>query len=42
MVLLLFGSGKMGCVGAREGNDIKNAVRNIKHELRTAGLLREG
>ena len=42
VVLLLFGSGKMVCVGAREVNDIKNAVRNIKHELRTAGLLREG
>jgi transcription initiation factor TFIID TATA-box-binding protein len=41
VVLLLFGSGKMVCVGAREVNDIKNAVRNIKHELRTAGLLRE-
>ncbi len=41
VVCLIFGSGKMVCVGAREVNDIKNAVRNIKHELRTAGLLRE-
>ena len=40
VVLLLFGSGKMVCVGAREINDIKNAVRNIAEELSTAGLLR--
>ena len=40
VVLLLFGSGKMVCVGAREVNDIKNAVRNIKEELTTAGLMR--
>ena len=40
VVLLLFGSGKMVCVGAREVNDIKNAVRNIKEELSTAGLMR--
>ena len=39
VVLLLFGSGKMVCVGAREVNDIKNAVRNIKEELSTAGLI---
>ena len=30
VVLLLFGSGKMVCVGAREVNNIKDAVRNIK------------
>jgi len=41
VVLLLFGSGKMVCVGAREINDIKNAVRNIAEELSTAGLLRD-
>lgn len=40
VVLLLFGSGKMVCVGAREVSDIKNAVRNISEELSTAGLLR--
>ena len=40
VVLLLFGSGKMICVGAREVNDIKNAVRNIKEELSTSGLMR--
>ena len=40
VVLLLFGSGKMVCVGAREVNNIKDAVRNIKEELSTAGLMR--
>ena len=40
LVVLLFGSGKMVCVGAREVNNIKDAVRNIKEELSTAGLMR--
>ena len=30
----------MVCVGAREVNNIKDAVRNIKEELSTAGLMR--
>lgn len=39
VVLLLFGSGKMVCVGARQVSDIKAAIRNIMEELSTAGLL---
>ena len=33
VVLLLFGSGKMVCVGAREVNNIKDAVRNIRRAI---------
>ena len=39
VVLLLFGSGKMVCVGARQVSDIKAAIRNISEELSTAGLI---
>ena len=39
VVLLLFSSGKMVCVGANKIPDIKAAVRNISEELSTAGLL---
>jgi transcription initiation factor TFIID TATA-box-binding protein len=41
VVLLLFGSGKLVCTGARRPSDIDLAVRQITTELRRAGLLRE-
>ena len=40
VVLLLFGSGKLVCTGARRPGDIEIAVKKIMRELQTAGLLR--
>ncbi|MCK4443460.1 MAG: TATA-box-binding protein [Thermoplasmata archaeon] len=40
VVLLLFGSGKLVCTGARKPEDVERAVENITKELRIAGLLR--
>jgi transcription initiation factor TFIID TATA-box-binding protein len=40
VVLLLFGSGKLVCTGARKPSDIEVAVRKIMRELQSAGLLR--
>jgi transcription initiation factor TFIID TATA-box-binding protein len=40
VVLLLFGSGKLVCTGARKPSDIEVAVKKITQELRGAGLLR--
>lgn len=40
VVLLLFGSGKLVCTGARKPEDVERAVENITEELRIAGLLR--
>ena len=41
VVLLLFGSGKLVCTGARKPEDVEVAVNKITEELRTAGLLSE-
>jgi transcription initiation factor TFIID TATA-box-binding protein len=40
VVVLLFGSGKLVCTGARKPLDVEVAVDKITHELRGAGLLR--
>jgi transcription initiation factor TFIID TATA-box-binding protein len=40
VVMLLFGSGKMVCTGARKTEDIELAVERITRELSDAGLLR--
>ena len=40
VVVLLFGSGKMVCTGARKTEDVELAVDKITKELRDAGLLR--
>jgi transcription initiation factor TFIID TATA-box-binding protein len=39
VVVLLFGSGKLVCTGARKPEDVQIAVDKISHELRAAGLL---
>jgi len=40
VVVLLFGSGKLVCTGARKPKDVEEAVSLITVELRAAGLLR--
>ena len=40
VVVLLFGSGKMVCTGARKVEDVQQAVERITSELRDAGLLK--
>lgn len=40
VVVLLFGSGKLVCTGARKPNDVERAVDRITEELQAAGLLR--
>jgi transcription initiation factor TFIID TATA-box-binding protein len=40
VVLLLFGSGKLVCTGARKPQDVQTAVDKIMVELRAAGQLR--
>ena len=39
LVLLLFGSGKLVCTGARRPQDVEAAVDKITEELKAAGLL---
>ena len=39
VVMLLFGSGKVVCTGAKQVDDIVNGVETLKKELRAAGLL---
>jgi transcription initiation factor TFIID TATA-box-binding protein len=39
VVLLLFGSGKLVCTGARKPQDVEAAVDKITEELKAAGLL---
>ena len=39
VVLLLFGSGKLVCTGARVPQDVEKAVDKITAELKAAGLL---
>jgi transcription initiation factor TFIID TATA-box-binding protein len=40
VVLLLFGSGKLVCTGARRPADVELAVQKITEELEKAGILR--
>ena len=40
VVVLLFGSGKLVCTGARRPEDVSEAVEKITEELTAAGLLR--
>ncbi len=40
VVVLLFGSGKLVCTGARKPQDVERAVERITEELQAAGLLR--
>jgi len=40
VVILLFGSGKLVCTGAKKPSDVEKAVKKIDKELRAAGLLR--
>ena len=40
VVVLLFGSGKLVCTGARKPSDVEVAVKKITKELQGAGLLR--
>jgi len=42
VVVLLFGSGKLVCTGARRPSDVRVAVEKITKELQDAGLLRRG
>lgn len=39
VVLLLFGSGKLVCTGARKPEDAETAVQKIEAELRSIGLM---
>jgi transcription initiation factor TFIID TATA-box-binding protein len=39
VVILLFGSGKLVCTGARRPQDVETAVEKITKELESAGLL---
>jgi transcription initiation factor TFIID TATA-box-binding protein len=39
VVMLLFGSGKVVCTGAKKVEDIESGVNTLKKELRAAGLL---
>lgn len=39
VVVLLFGSGKLVCTGARKAKDVEKAVDKIMEELKTSGLL---
>lgn len=39
VVVLLFGSGKLVCTGARKPSDVGDAVNKIMEELQAAGLL---
>jgi transcription initiation factor TFIID TATA-box-binding protein len=39
VVLLLFGSGKLVCTGAKKPQDVDEAVKKITEELKAAGLL---
>lgn len=40
VVVLLFGSGKLVCTGARKPSDVEVAVKKVTKELQGAGLLR--
>jgi transcription initiation factor TFIID TATA-box-binding protein len=40
VVMLIFGSGKMVCTGAKKTEDVELAVEQVTKELRDAGLLK--
>ena len=40
VVLLMFGSGKVVCTGARKPADVEKAMEKITAELKASGLLR--
>ena len=40
VVMLLFGSGKLVCTGAKKPHDVEEAIEHIDAELRSADLLR--
>jgi transcription initiation factor TFIID TATA-box-binding protein len=40
VVMLLFGSGKVVCTGAKTVDDIESGVDTLKKELKTSGLLK--
>jgi len=40
VVVLLFGSGKLVCTGAKKEEDVEAAVNKITEELKAAGLLK--
>jgi len=42
VVVLLFGSGKLVCTGARRPSDVSLSIEKITKELQDAGLLRRG
>jgi len=42
VVVLLFGSGKLVCTGARRPSDVALAVEKVTKELQDGGLLRRG
>jgi len=42
VVILLFGSGRLVCTGARKPQDVEAAVNKIREELCSLGLLRAG
>ncbi|HEY3419057.1 MAG TPA: TATA-box-binding protein [Methanomassiliicoccales archaeon] len=39
VVILLFGSGKLVCTGARKPQDVEDAVEKLRNELECSGLL---
>ena len=39
VVMLLFGSGKLVCTGAKRPQDVEAAVDKVAEELKAAGLL---
>ena len=39
VVMLIFGSGKIVCTGAKKAEDVELAVKQVTKELRDAGLL---
>ena len=39
VVVLLFGSGKLVCTGAKKAKDVEIAVDKITEELKASGLL---
>jgi transcription initiation factor TFIID TATA-box-binding protein len=39
VVLLMFGSGKVVCTGARKPSDVEKAVEKITADLKASGLL---
>jgi transcription initiation factor TFIID TATA-box-binding protein len=40
VVILLFGSGRLVCTGARTSQDVEEAVKKITEELQSVDLLR--